>query len=77
MNVDLWWVQESIQIYVFSFHPVKIIAGGEGGMITTNSEDLYNKLLKLRTHGVNQNPNEILIKMLGFQKIKKIYGIMK
>ena len=29
---------------VFSFHTVKIIAGGEGGMITTNSDDLYKKL---------------------------------
>lgn len=56
---------------VFSFHPVKIIAGGEGGMITTNSEDLYYKLLKLRTHGVNQNPNEILNKAVGFSKNEK------
>ena len=39
---------------VFSFHPVKIIAGGEGGMITTNSENLYKKLISLRTHGVLQ-----------------------
>lgn len=32
---------------IFSFHPVKHIACGEGGMITTNDEKLYNKLLKL------------------------------
>lgn len=37
---------------VFSFHPVKHIASGEGGMITTNDENLYNSLLKLRTHGI-------------------------
>lgn len=37
---------------VFSFHPVKHIACGEGGMITTNSEKLYKKLLMLRTHGI-------------------------
>jgi UDP-4-amino-4,6-dideoxy-N-acetyl-beta-L-altrosamine transaminase len=37
---------------VFSFHPVKHIATGEGGIITTNSEILYNKLLRLRTHGI-------------------------
>jgi UDP-4-amino-4,6-dideoxy-N-acetyl-beta-L-altrosamine transaminase len=37
---------------IFSFHPVKHIACGEGGMITTNEEDLYNKLLQLRTHGI-------------------------
>lgn len=37
---------------IFSFHPVKHIACGEGGMITTNNESLYNELLKLRTHGI-------------------------
>ena len=39
---------------VFSFHPVKHIACGEGGMITTNSKKLYNKLLLLRTHGITR-----------------------
>jgi UDP-4-amino-4,6-dideoxy-N-acetyl-beta-L-altrosamine transaminase len=37
---------------IFSFHPVKHIACGEGGMITTNDEVLYKRLLKLRTHGI-------------------------
>ena len=37
---------------VFSFHPVKHIACGEGGMITTNDEALYKHLLQLRTHGI-------------------------
>ncbi|MEZ7500361.1 UDP-4-amino-4,6-dideoxy-N-acetyl-beta-L-altrosamine transaminase [Flavobacterium sp. Arc3] len=37
---------------IFSFHPVKHIASGEGGMITTNDEALYNKLLQLRSHGI-------------------------
>lgn len=37
---------------IFSFHPVKHIATGEGGMITTNNEELYKKLLALRTHGI-------------------------
>ena len=37
---------------IFSFHPVKHIASGEGGMITTNDEALYEKLLQLRTHGI-------------------------
>lgn len=40
---------------IFSFHPVKHIACGEGGMITTNDKDLYEKLLKLRTHGITKN----------------------
>ena len=51
---------------VFSFHPVKIIAGGEGGMITTNSKKLYQKLIKLRTHGVSQNTNEIFNKNVAY-----------
>ena len=37
---------------IFSFHPVKHIACGEGGMITTNNEELHKNLLKLRTHGI-------------------------
>lgn len=39
---------------IFSFHPVKHIAAGEGGMITTNDEKLYKHLLKLRTHGITK-----------------------
>ena len=41
-------------ISVFSFHPVKHIACGEGGMITTNSEKLYKKITSLRTHGITK-----------------------
>ncbi len=37
---------------IFSFHPVKHIASGEGGMITTNNPSLYKRLLALRTHGI-------------------------
>lgn len=44
---------------VFSFHPVKHITSGEGGMITTNNEDLYKKLLLLRTHGITKDPNDL------------------
>lgn len=39
---------------VFSFHPVKHIACGEGGMVTTNSEAVYKKLLLLRSHGITK-----------------------
>lgn len=42
---------------VFSFHPVKHIACGEGGMVTTNDEALYKKLLLLRTHGITRDPS--------------------
>jgi UDP-4-amino-4,6-dideoxy-N-acetyl-beta-L-altrosamine transaminase len=41
---------------IFSFHPVKHIAAGEGGMITTNNELIYKKLLNLRSHGIQQDP---------------------
>ena len=40
---------------IFSFHPVKHIAAGEGGMITTNNEAVYKRLLNLRTHGIQQD----------------------
>ena len=39
---------------IFSFHPVKSIAAGEGGLITTNDENLYRKLIRLRSHGINK-----------------------
>lgn len=45
---------------VFSFHPVKHIATGEGGMITTNDEKMYRQLLKLRSHGIERD--ETLLK---------------
>ncbi len=41
-------------IGIFSFHPVKHIACGEGGMITTNSKKLHKKLASLRTHGITK-----------------------
>ena len=42
---------------VFSFHPVKIITTGEGGMVLTNQEELYQKLIRLRSHGITRNPD--------------------
>ena len=44
---------------IFSFHPVKHIACGEGGMITTNNRVLYDKLLLLRTHGITRDPAQM------------------
>lgn len=46
------------ELAIFSFHPVKHIAAGEGGMITTNDEALYKKLLNLRSHGIQQDPEK-------------------
>jgi UDP-4-amino-4,6-dideoxy-N-acetyl-beta-L-altrosamine transaminase len=43
---------EFSEMAIFSFHPVKIITTGEGGMVLTNREDLYEKLMRLRTHGI-------------------------
>lgn len=43
------------EMTTFSFHPVKIITTGEGGMVLTNREDLYQKLLRLRTHGITRD----------------------
>jgi UDP-4-amino-4,6-dideoxy-N-acetyl-beta-L-altrosamine transaminase len=46
-------------ISIFSFHPVKHIATGEGGMLTTNNKEVYNTLCMLRTHGITKDPNHL------------------
>jgi UDP-4-amino-4,6-dideoxy-N-acetyl-beta-L-altrosamine transaminase len=46
------------ELSIFSFHPVKHIACGEGGMITTDNKDLYHRLLRLRTHGISKTASE-------------------
>lgn len=46
-------------ITVFSFHPVKIITTGEGGMCTTNDPKLANKLCLFRSHGITRHENEM------------------
>ena len=46
---------------VFSFHPVKSITTGEGGLITTNDEQTYRKLLRLRSHGINKGADTYLL----------------
>jgi UDP-4-amino-4,6-dideoxy-N-acetyl-beta-L-altrosamine transaminase len=42
-----------------SFHPVKIITTGEGGMVLTNRPDLYEKLILLRSHGITRDSREM------------------
>lgn len=44
---------------VFSFHPVKIITTGEGGLITTRSAELARRLALLRTHGITREPDQM------------------
>ena len=45
---------------VLSFHPVKHITTGEGGMVLTNDENMYDKLISFRTHGITKNPNKMI-----------------
>jgi UDP-4-amino-4,6-dideoxy-L-N-acetyl-beta-L-altrosamine transaminase len=42
-------------ISVFSLHPVKTITSGEGGLVTTNKKIFYNKIISLRSHGINKD----------------------
>jgi dTDP-4-amino-4,6-dideoxygalactose transaminase len=51
---------------VFSFHPVKNITTGEGGIITTNNKELYETLLKLRSHGIGKDLSNFKNKKLSF-----------
>nr|WP_208019639.1 UDP-4-amino-4,6-dideoxy-N-acetyl-beta-L-altrosamine transaminase [Candidatus Chlorobium masyuteum] len=46
-------------ITVFSFHPVKIITTGEGGMALTNDPEIANKLVRLRSHGITRVQEEM------------------
>lgn len=43
---------------ILSFHPVKHITTGEGGMVLTNSKDYYEALLSFRSHGITKDPNK-------------------
>jgi len=45
---------------IFSFHPVKHITTGEGGMITTNNEKLHERLVLLRSHGITKNHQKMM-----------------
>lgn len=48
---------ENSDCSILSFHPVKHITTGEGGAITTNSKEIYGKLLELRAHGIKRFPD--------------------
>ncbi len=47
------------ELTTFSFHPVKTITTGEGGAITTNSKEFYERLLMLRSHGITKDENKL------------------
>jgi UDP-4-amino-4,6-dideoxy-N-acetyl-beta-L-altrosamine transaminase len=44
---------------VFCFHPLKIVTTGEGGMVLTNNKELYERLARLRTHGITRDPGQM------------------
>ncbi|MGJ0361362.1 UDP-4-amino-4,6-dideoxy-N-acetyl-beta-L-altrosamine transaminase [Aliarcobacter cryaerophilus] len=48
---------ENSDCSILSFHPVKHITTGEGGAVTTNSKEIYQKLLELRAHGIKRFPD--------------------
>jgi len=57
-------------VSIFSFHPVKHLTTAEGGAITTNSQEIYENLLSLRSHGMIKTPEmkpwEYEMRELGF-----------
>ena len=59
-------------ISTFSFHPVKPITTGEGGIITTNNKKIYEKLLLYRTHGIHKNYKKFKNLSLGFDNNKEV-----
>ena len=57
---------ENSLMTIFSFHPVKAIAAGEGGMITTNDEATYRKLIRSRSHGINKLDDPLQVEAEAF-----------
>lgn len=51
---------EFSDITVFSFHPVKIITTCEGGACMTNDKEIYNKLYRLRSHGIVRDQSDMV-----------------
>lgn len=54
------------QAAVFSFHPVKSITTGEGGAVTTNDKDIYERLKLLRSHGITKKSDKFINKDFAF-----------
>tara|TARA_B100001989_G_C24546507_1_gene471150 strand:+ start:200 stop:1375 length:1176 start_codon:yes stop_codon:yes gene_type:complete len=52
-------------VTIFSFHPVKIITTGEGGVVTTNKREVAKKIKQLRSHGITKNKEEFIFKNQG------------
>lgn len=54
-----------VDMTMFSFHPVKTITTGEGGIITTNNEEYYTKLINFRSHCITRDINQHVNKDVG------------
>jgi len=52
-------------VTVFSFHAVKIITTGEGGVALTRDSDLHKKMMSLRSHGISKDPEDMIGTYLG------------
>lgn len=69
-KIDKRWIRIGNCIHsdmaIFSFHPVKPITTGEGGMVVTNNKDYYERLLMFRNHGLTKNPDKFVNKDLAF-----------
>jgi len=59
-------------VCVFSFHPVKSITTGEGGLITTNSKKISAKINLFRNHGINRDKKFLLNKTLKINHYEQI-----
>jgi UDP-4-amino-4,6-dideoxy-N-acetyl-beta-L-altrosamine transaminase len=53
---------------IFSMHPVKTITMGEGGIVTTNSKSIYEKICEYKNHGMTKNPDKFINKNRAFNK---------
>lgn len=64
------------QMTIFSFHPAKTITSGEGGVITTNDQDLYHKLCQFRNNGIERDSAHLLYgeAALGYYEVQALSG---
>ena len=61
-----------VDMATFSFHPVKHITTGEGGAITTNTLALYERLKRLRNHGLSRPPEKVAAEGSWYQEIDEL-----
>lgn len=59
-------------ITVFSFHPVKIVTTGEGGLLTTNDSALAKRLARLRSHGIAQGTDQLVSEPAGAWEYQQV-----